>query len=94
MGVTARDAFFDLETVRTLRLGDGIAAALEVVGIIPDRVESWLGFPCGCRERQEKLNALGAWASRVARGRTAGARAFLAVTMGAEETEILQRSDK
>lgn len=51
-------------------LGDTVATALERCGITPDRVERWLGVPCGCEDRQEKLNQLHAWAKRVIKGRT------------------------
>ena len=50
-------------------LGDLVEAALRQVGITKDRVERWLGRPCGCAERQQKLNALGDWARR-AMGKT------------------------
>lgn len=32
-----------------------------------ERVESWLGRPCGCEERQRKLDALDAWVRQAAR---------------------------
>lgn len=44
-----------------LRLGDMVEKALSTVGITEERVGKWLGAPCGCKERQEKLNRLGAW---------------------------------
>ena len=46
-------------------LGDKIESALNLLGISKDRVEKWLGRPCGCKERQEKLNRLGRWAERL-----------------------------
>lgn len=49
-------------------LGDNIKKALTVVGITEERVSSWLGAPCNCAERVEKLNQLGNWASRVLSG--------------------------
>jgi len=51
-------------------LGDRIEAALSMVGITSDRVEAWVGAPCGCNERKEKLNQLGFWAKRVLLGKT------------------------
>ena len=42
-------------------LGDRLTAALAVVGVTKERVSAWIGQPCGCGERQEKLNKLGAW---------------------------------
>lgn len=50
-------------------LGDRIANALKSVGITPERVESWLGFPCGCNERKEKLNNLHRWVERIWTGK-------------------------
>lgn len=61
-----------------MQLGDRVHVALELVGVTEDRVARWLGGSCGgCRERKEKLNALGAWAARVARGAVADARELL-----------------
>lgn len=43
-------------------LGDAVKAALTAVGVTEERVAAWVGGPCGCKERREKLNALDAWA--------------------------------
>lgn len=40
-------------------LGDMVAAGLSSVGITKDRVSALVGRDCGCRERQEWLNAMG-----------------------------------
>ena len=53
-----------------MKLGDAVEQALSSVGITSERVESWLGRPCGCKRRREKLNQLGAWARRVLGGKT------------------------
>lgn len=53
-------------------LGDAIAAALMTVGISKERVSRWLGRECHCKERQEKLNSLGRWASRILSGKGRG----------------------
>jgi hypothetical protein len=58
-------------------LGDTVQRALAVVGVTEERVSAWLGRPCGCKERQEKLNALGRWARRVTGGMLAGATGYL-----------------
>ena len=58
-------------------LGDVVEKALAKVGIRSERVERWLGRPCGCRERKEKLNALSSWAQRVVRGTAAKAMDYL-----------------
>jgi hypothetical protein len=64
-------------------LGDVVEAALSKIGLTKERVESWVGGPCGCRERQEKLNALGNWAWRVVRGRDPAPSDSLSGMMGA-----------
>lgn len=46
-------------------LGDRVTAALAAVGVTEAGVSAWLNRPCGCKERREKLNLLGAWASRL-----------------------------
>ncbi len=51
-------------------IGDVVERALVSVGVTQARVEQWLGAPCGCEERQQKLNQLGFWAARVVKGRT------------------------
>lgn len=62
-------------------LGDTIERALSLVGITKERVSKWVGSPCGCIERQEKLNQLGWWAARILFGRTEKAREHLDVIM-------------
>lgn len=50
-------------------LGDWLKQRLDAVGITQERaklVSDWLGVECGCPERQEKLNALGSWATATA----------------------------
>jgi hypothetical protein len=49
-------------------LGDKVEQALKTVGITEERVSRWLGRPCGCRGRKEKLNKLGNWMARVLGG--------------------------
>lgn len=46
-------------------LGDAVESALAKLGITKAKVKEWLGAPCGCKERQEKLNKLGRWAKRI-----------------------------
>lgn len=50
---------------RPTGLGDRVESALSLVGITSERVSEWIGEPCNCDIRREKLNALGYWASRV-----------------------------
>lgn len=44
--------------------GDNVEKALTHIGITSERVEKWLGRPCGCAERKRKLNVLGNWAEK------------------------------
>lgn len=62
-------------------LGTLIQSALASVGISQDLVESWLGRPCGCRERAEKLNQLTLWAKSIPT-RISSSRKFLYDIMG------------
>lgn len=66
-----------------MRLGDDVEKVLATLGLTPEVVEGWLGKPCGCRERKEKLNALGLWARRVAQGKIGRAKEFLYGLIGA-----------
>lgn len=58
-------------------LGDMVEAALTSIGITSERVEKWLGRPCGCKERKEKLNRLSRWAKRIVLGQTDKAEEYL-----------------
>lgn len=49
--------------VEALGLGDQVESILTTFGITKERVETWVGQPCGCAERREKLNRLGEWAA-------------------------------
>ena len=57
-------------------LGDRIHSALETIGITEDVVTNWIGAPCQCQERIEKLNQLDCWARRVASGKFKDAKRF------------------
>ena len=63
-------------------LGDRVTAALSAIGITDRRVTEWLGRPCGCRERREKLNQVGRWAHRVLAGNADRAREYLDRILG------------
>lgn len=63
-------------------LGDVIESALSSVGITKERVERFVGGPCGCKERQRKLNAITSWAVRVIAGRRTDAAEHLSMLMG------------
>lgn len=40
-------------------LGDMVSAGLSAIGITKERVSKAVGGDCGCKKRQEALNALG-----------------------------------
>lgn len=50
-------------------LGDAIEKVLRSVGISPESVEQWLGKPCNCEERKQKLNRFSRWIRRFFRGK-------------------------
>lgn len=58
-------------------LGDVVESALSAVGLTSERVERWVGRPCGCKERREKLNRLGHWARRIMSGKRDRAGEYL-----------------
>ncbi len=59
-------------------LGDSVKNALSLVGVTEQRVTKWLGKPCNCPSRVERLNALEAWARRVIKGHSDKAKEYLA----------------
>jgi len=55
--------------LRTKRyLGDHVHSALKAVGITEERVSRWVGRPCGCARRRERLNQLHRWAEQRIKG--------------------------
>lgn len=50
--------------------------ALHRLGITEERVEHWLGRPCGCAERAAKLDELDMWARQALRLSADRARKF------------------
>jgi hypothetical protein len=67
---------------RPVGIGDKVEQALTAVGITSERVSAWLGKPCNCKERREKLNQIGAWASRVLGGAKDRATEYLNKIIG------------
>lgn len=75
---TFRTERFDaMDLVKIGGPGDLVERALSVVGITSTRVSKWLGKPCRCPERKEKLNQLGYWAKRILSGATEQAKEHL-----------------
>jgi hypothetical protein len=72
---------------QSLELGDALEKALTTVGITKERVSNWLGRPCGCTERQEKLNNLSRWVKRVISGKTEDAEKHLMDIISVETTD-------
>ena len=58
-------------------LGDSVKRGLELLGITQQRVEGWLGEPCNCQERIEKLNQLDTICRRVIKGKIESGRFYL-----------------
>lgn len=58
-------------------LGDKIESALSLVGITADRVTYWLGRPCKCKERKQRINQLESWALRILHGNSDKAEEYL-----------------
>jgi hypothetical protein len=67
-------------------LGDAIEQALTKVGITSEKVSAFLGRPCSCKKRRDKLNRLHSWAARVLSGKTEDAEKHLDKITG-EETK-------
>lgn len=63
-------------------LGDAIESALSAVGITKERVSEWLGKPCGCAEKQKKLNQIHQWAKDTKSAAVEAARGWLAKIIG------------
>ena len=60
-----------------MQLGNHISQALSLVGLTEESVSHWLGKPCKCAERREKLNELGLWARQAIRSRREDAARWL-----------------
>jgi hypothetical protein len=59
------DGWLEVDTLhpsyqrRAPGLGDMVSSALSAVGITKERVSAAIGRDCGCKGRQEALNAIG-----------------------------------
>lgn len=73
-------------------LGDLIESALSSVGITKERVEKFVGRPCGCRERQRRINSLQSWATRIIMGKKDEAEKLLNDIVGTDEISPLKPS--
>lgn len=60
-----------------MMLGDAISKALNAIGFPQERASKWLGKPCHCEERRQKLNQLHAWAIQTLNGKLKKAQSFL-----------------
>ena len=77
-----------------MEAGDMVERALATLGLTSQRLEEWLGEPCNCRERKEKLNQLSHWAKRIVSGKTKGALDFLTRITGINGIIGLDRKDE
>lgn len=68
-----------------MNLGDRVHAALSLIGVNKVLIEGWLGRPCGCDERRDKMNALGLWAAAALRGGRIKAAEHLRQLLGGEQ---------
>lgn len=59
-----------------------MSTALAHVGVTEEHVSAWLGRPCGCGARRQKLNQLSQWAKRVVGGATYRAKEYLEKMVG------------
>lgn len=48
--------------------GDRLQRAFAKVGVTDESVSAWIGAPCKCPERREKLNRLGRWVNSILTG--------------------------
>ncbi len=69
------------------KLGDMLSQALSTVGITEEKVSNWLGRPCNCAERREKLNAVTLWAQRIIDGKLEDAEKHLDTIMDSCQDE-------
>ena len=58
-------------------LGDLVQKALSTVGVTEERVQAFLGQPCSCKKRRDRLNQLDTWARRVVAGKVDNATKYL-----------------
>jgi hypothetical protein len=68
-------------------MGDRVHNALSKIGITPARVSRWLGRPCGCKERVEKLNSLHAWVRKSTTQTVEKSKKFLLRIIGENEEQ-------
>lgn len=52
----------------SLGWGDRLGMALAKIGITDESVSAWVGAPCNCPERRERLNRLGRWVTGILAG--------------------------
>lgn len=61
----------------SFEFGDLLETALSAVGVTQERVSIWLGRPCNCQERIDKLNQLSRWAKQTVNNRLKNAEQYL-----------------
>lgn len=76
-----------------MELGDAVERALIKVGITQERVSAWIGRPCGCEERKQKLNQLSSWAKMVIKDRLPRHRQIDIIHTMMEEEQDADRNE-
>lgn len=64
--------------------GDRVRDALKAIGVDEAEISAFLGVPCGCEERRQRLNSLDLWARRVLSGKLSSAKQFLYTLLSGE----------
>ena len=59
-----------------MELGDHVEQMLEKFGISQERVTRWLGRPCNCEERKQKLNQLSITVKRFQRNQLSNLKSY------------------
>jgi hypothetical protein len=77
-------SFLKKDDPTTTGLGDIVHIALASVGITPERVSDWLGSPCNCEERRQRMNQIGSWAVRALTGAATSAKDKLLSLLGSQ----------
>lgn len=75
-------------------LGDEVEALLKRIGVDKEMVENWLGRPCGCDERKQKLNEFSRWVKRGVKGSLEKTKRYLLNIIGDDDDRKDDRNDK
>lgn len=80
-------------SVPPMRIGTAISGALSAVGITPDRIKNITGKDCGCAQRKDTLDSLGAaFSATLERGLNTVANAVAPVIVEADDVAAIANS--